>query len=62
MRVSGVVGTNGAGKTTLIRRMIEHFKTRGKTSAVILNEQGQARYDQDFVAAHGAAVEGLRGG
>ncbi len=62
MLVSGIVGTNGAGKTTLIRRLIEHLKALGKTAAVILNEQGEAQYDQDFVAEHGSAVDGLRGG
>ena len=62
MRVVSVSGARGSGKTTLIRKLIEHFSTTGKRSAVIVNEEGQAVYDADFVKAHGINLEYIRGG
>lgn len=62
MRVVSVSGTRGSGKTTLIRELIAHFNTRNKHSAVIVNEEGQAVYDDEFVRAHDVSVQYIRGG
>ncbi len=62
MRVISVSGARGSGKTTLIRKLIEHFTTKGKRSAVIVNEEGQAAYDAEFVQAHDVNLEYIRGG
>ena len=62
MRVVSVSGARGSGKTTLIRKLITHFSTAGKRSAVIVNEEGQAVYDADFVRTHDLTVEYVRGG
>ncbi|MBT3255594.1 MAG: type IV secretion system DNA-binding domain-containing protein [Deltaproteobacteria bacterium] len=62
MRVVSVSGTRGSGKTTLIRELIAHFNTRNKNSAVIVNEEGQAVYDADFVLSHDITLEYIRGG
>lgn len=62
MKVVTVSGTLGAGKTTLIRRLIEHFAPQGRRCAVIVNEEGEAGYDEAFVRRHRVPVERLRGG
>ena len=62
MRVISVSGTRGSGKTTLIRTIIPHFKALGKRSAVIVNEEGRASYDEQFIQAHGLLVKYIRGG
>jgi|SaaInl7_200m_RNA_FD_contig_71_214448_length_1291_multi_5_in_0_out_0_2 molybdopterin-guanine dinucleotide biosynthesis protein len=62
MRVVSVSGARGSGKTTLIRRLIGHFSAAAKRSAVIVNEEGQAVYDVDFVRTHDLTVKYVRGG
>lgn len=62
MRVVSVSGARGCGKTTLIRKLVGYFSAAGKRSAIIVNEEGQAVYDDDFIRAHGLAVEYIRGG
>jgi len=62
MRVVSVSGARGSGKTTLIRKLIAHFSTAAKRSAVIVNEEGQAVYDDEFVRTHDLAVQYIRGG
>ena len=62
MRVVSVSGARGSGKTTLIRRLIGHFSAAAKRSAVIVNEEGQAVYDADFVLSHDITLEYIRGG
>jgi G3E family GTPase len=62
MRVVSVSGARGSGKTTLIRQLISHFSAADKRSAVIVNETGKAVYDDEFINAHGLAVEYIRGG
>ena len=62
MRVLSVSGTNGSGKTTLIRELIARIGTKGRKSAVIVNDDGEKVFDQDFVQAHNLSVEYIRGG
>lgn len=62
MRVLSVSGTNGSGKTTLIRELIARIGTKGRKSAVIVNDDGETVFDQDFVQAHNLSVEYIRGG
>jgi G3E family GTPase len=62
MRVVSVSGVRSSGKTTLIRRLVAHFGAAKKRSAVIVNEEGRAAYDDDFVRTHGLSVEYIRGG
>ncbi len=62
MRVVSISGLRSSGKTTLIRRLVAHFSAANKQSAVIVNEEGRAVYDDDFVRTHGLAVEYIRGG
>lgn len=62
MRVVNISGSRGSGKTTLIRRLIAHFSGLGKRSAVIVNEEGLAVYDDTFVKAHELVMEYVRGG
>lgn len=62
MRVISISGARGSGKTTLIRKLVSHFHTVDKRSAVIVNEDGQAIFDDDFNHAHDLTVEYIRGG
>jgi len=62
MRVLSVSGTTGSGKTTLIRELIARIGTKGRKSAVIVNDDGEKGFDQNFVLAHNLSVEYLRGG
>ena len=62
MQVVSISGAQGSGKTTLIRKLVPLFKRAEKRSAVIVNQDGKAVYDAEFNAAHGLAVEYIRGG
>jgi G3E family GTPase len=62
MRVVTISGARESGKTTLIREMVAHAGAAAKRSAVIVNEEGQVLYDDDFVKVHGLTVEYIRGG
>ncbi len=62
MRLVSISGARGSGKTTLIRKLIDHFSATAKRSAVIVNEEGQAVYDEVFVKTHDLTVEYIRGG
>ncbi len=62
MRVVSISGLRSSGKTTLIRRLVAHFSAANKQSAVIVNEEGRAVYDDDFVRTHALTVEYIRGG
>jgi G3E family GTPase len=62
MRIVSVSGARGSGKTILIRKLIAHFSTKAKRSAVIVNEEGQAIYDEAFVQTHDLTVKYIRGG
>lgn len=62
MRVVSVSGAQGSGKTTLIRELAARLGETGKRSAIIVNEQGDAAYDQTFIQAHELQVRTLRGG
>jgi G3E family GTPase len=62
MKVLSVSGTNGSGKTTLIRELIARMGVKGRQSAVIVNDDGEKGFDQDFVQAHNLSVQYIRGG
>lgn len=62
MRVVSVSGARSSGKTSLIRRLVGHFQTLSKKSAVIVNEEGQAVFDDAFIQAHDLRVKYIRGG
>ncbi len=63
MRLIPVSGIRGSGKTTLIRALIRTaFERNDATAAVIVNEEGDASYDEDFVRTHNVSVTYLRGG
>jgi G3E family GTPase len=62
MKVVTVSGVQGSGKTTLIRSAAARLHGANKRSAVIVNERGEADFDEDFNTAHQLTVERLRGG
>ncbi len=62
MRVVSVSGTRDSGKTTLIRELVATMYKAGKRCAVIVNEDGEQSYDDDFVKSCNVAVEFIRGG
>ncbi len=62
MRIVSISGTRGSGKTTVIKELIAKLAARGKRSAVIVNEDGEIPYDEDFIRSQHIAVEHLRGG
>jgi G3E family GTPase len=62
MKVITISGMRGSGKTTLIRELITRSALTGRSSALIVNEDGEASYDTDFLLQHGVAAEFLRGG
>jgi G3E family GTPase len=62
MRVVSVSGVLGSGKTTLIRKLIVLLSERGGRAGVIVNEDGEEGYPQDFIETHGIHVAQIRGG
>jgi G3E family GTPase len=62
MKIIAISGMRGSGKTTLIRELIARSVAAGQTCALIVNEDGEASYDTDFLQRHGVAAEFLRGG
>ena len=62
MRVVCVSGARGSGKTSLIRELAARLSTQGKRAAVIVNEQGDVAYDQNFIQEHELQVRTIRGG
>jgi G3E family GTPase len=62
MRLVSLSGTHGSGKTTAIKNIITFLAAQGKRSAVIVNEDGEETYDDDFISSRQISVEHLRGG
>ncbi len=62
MRIVSISGTRGSGKTTVIKELISALAARGRRSAVIVNEDGETPYDEDFISSRKIVVEHLRGG
>ncbi len=62
MKTVTFCGVQNSGKTTLIREVIHRLRKRGRNSAVIVNERGEADFDAGFVQTNGIHVEYLRGG
>ena len=62
MRIVSISGTLSSGKTTAIKDIITILAAAGKRSAVIVNEDGEESYDDDFISSQQISVEHLRGG
>ena len=62
MRIVSISGTIDSGKTTAIKELITIFAAQGKRSAVIVNEDGEETYDDNFISSQKVSVEHLRGG
>jgi G3E family GTPase len=62
MRVVSVSGARSSGKTSLICELITKLSSNGKRAAVIVNEQGDVAYDQNFIQEHEIQVRTIRGG
>lgn len=63
MRLVSVSGTRGSGKTTLVTALIRRLSRNGATSALIVNEEGDAKYEDALTLGDGGIpVERIRGG
>ena len=62
MLLVNVSGARESGKTTLIRELIARLDGAGKKSAVIVNQDGEVDFDQEFVNKFQVAVKYIRGG
>jgi molybdopterin-guanine dinucleotide biosynthesis protein len=62
MQVVSICGIRGSGKTTLIRKLIALLSERGKRAGVIVNEDGEEGYPEDFIETHGIHAARIRGG
>ena len=62
MQLVSISGARDSGKTPLIREFIARLNAAGKTSAVIVNQDGEVDYDQEFVTKLQVAVKYIRGG
>jgi molybdopterin-guanine dinucleotide biosynthesis protein len=62
MRIVSISGTRDSGKTTVIKKLIAILASKGNRSAVIVNEDGEVAYDDNFINKHHILVEHLRGG
>ena len=62
MRIISISGTQDSGKTTVIKKLITILTAQGKRSAVIVNDNGEESYDEDFINSQQISVEYLRGG
>ncbi len=62
MKVVTVAGVQGSGKTSLIRTLVTRLASAGKQSAIIVNEEGEEPYSDDFLSAYGVKIFKLRGG
>jgi len=62
MKIVTVCGLQNSGKTTLIREIVTRLMRRGERSAIIVNEQGEEAYSQEFVHSNEVHMEYLRGG
>ncbi|HWF62450.1 MAG TPA: GTP-binding protein [Nitrospira sp.] len=55
-------GSLGAGKTTLLMRLLEHWKTRGRRTGVLMNEAGSVSIDGPRAGTLAEQVMNLAGG
>ncbi|MBI5251167.1 MAG: hypothetical protein HY912_16890 [Desulfomonile tiedjei] len=62
MRLVAVSGTQGSGKSTLIRRLVSDLVTLGKRCGIVVNEDGEEKYEDDFVISRDVTVKTLQGG
>ena len=62
MKIVTIAGVQGSGKTTLVRKLISLLGTKGRQSAIIVNEEGKETYAADFLETHGVNIYKLRGG
>lgn len=62
MKLVAISGTQGSGKSTLIRRLVSEMVQRGKKCGIIVNEDGEEKYDDDLVTSRTVTVKTLQGG
>ena len=62
MRVVSVSGIRGGGKTSLIRGLTELSTGKGLKTAVIVNEDGDVSYDDEFIRRNDLEMRFIRGG
>jgi len=62
MKIVTLCGVQNSGKTTLIREIVSRLGRQDQTSAIIVNERGEANFDEDFIRSNGVHIEYLRGG
>lgn len=62
MKIISISGTQDSGKTTVIKKLITILSAQGKRSGVIVNDNGEESYDEDFINSQKISVEYLRGG
>ena len=62
MRLHLVGGFLGSGKTTAIRSACELLRARGRSTAVVTNDQGEVLVDTRLLAAAGVATAEVGGG
>ncbi len=55
-------GSLGAGKTTLLMRLLEHWKTQGRQTGVLMNEAGSVSIDGPRAGTLAEQVMNLAGG
>ncbi|MBX3304010.1 MAG: GTP-binding protein [Nitrospira sp.] len=55
-------GSLGAGKTTLLMRLLEHWKTQGRRTGVLMNEAGSVSIDGPRAGTLAEQVMNLAGG
>lgn len=62
MRVVSVSGIRGSGKTSLIRGLTELSTEKGLKTAIIVNEDGEIPYDEEFIRRNNLDINFIRGG
>ncbi len=62
MKIASVAGIHGSGKTTLICELIRQLGDQGQTSAIIVNEEGEAAYTPESLGSHEVTIFRFQGG
>ena len=62
MRLVSISGTRNSGKTTLIVELLRRLNQQRLTSAVIVNEKGDATYEPCRDMARVVEIQYIRGG
>ncbi len=62
MRIISISGTRDSGKTSLIKSLITLLVEQKKRCAIIVNEDGKERYEDEFIKRLQISIDYLRGG